>query len=196
MNELILATNNQGKINELSELLAPIHCLSQSQLGIISASENGLSFIENALIKARHASAHAGKPALADDSGLVVPALNGAPGIYSSRYAGSNATDRENSFLLLKNMADFQGKQREAYFYCALALIQHDKDPTPIIATGLFKGLIHDEYIGLGGFGYDPIFYVQEYQCTAAQLPANIKNTISHRAKALNQLRQFIQNIQ
>lgn len=196
MKEIILATSNQGKIKELNELLAPVHCISQSSIGIVDAIENGLSFIENALIKARHASLYAKKPALADDSGLVVPALNGEPGIYSSRYSGSNATDQENIDLLLKNMAHLQGKQRHAYFYCAMVFVQHAKDPTPVIATGVFKGIIHPESLGSGGFGYDPIFYVEEYQCTAAQLPANIKNTISHRAKALSQLRELMQNIQ
>lgn len=195
MKEIVLATSNQGKINELNALLAPLRCLAQSSLGVSDAVEDGLSFIENALIKARHASFYTEKPALADDSGLVVPALNGAPGIYSARYAGAQATDEENIHLLLKNMAHLQGSQREAYFYCAMALVQHAKDPTPVIATGMFKGIIHAEACGAHGFGYDPIFYVEEYQCTAAQLPATIKNTISHRAQALSQLRELIQQI-
>lgn len=195
MKEIVLATSNQGKINELNALLAPLRCLAQSSLGVSDAVEDGLSFIENALIKARHASFYTEKPALADDSGLVVPALNGAPGIYSARYAGAQATDEENIHLLLKNMAHLQGSQREAYFYCAMALVQHAKDPTPVIATGMFKGIIHAEACGVHGFGYDPIFYVEEYQCTAAQLPATIKNTISHRAQALSQLRELIQQI-
>lgn len=195
MKEIVLATSNQGKINELNALLAPAHCLAQSSLGVSDAVEDGLSFIENALIKARHASLHTKKPALADDSGLVVPALNGAPGIYSARYAGAQATDQENIHLLLKNMAHLQGSLREAYFYCAMALVQHAKDPTPIVATGMFKGIIHAEPSGAQGFGYDPIFYVEEYQCTAAQLPATIKNTISHRAQALSQLRALIQQM-
>ncbi len=194
INELVLATSNQGKINELNALLAPIHCVSQTTLGINDAVEDGLSFIENALIKARHASFYAQKPALADDSGLVVPALNGEPGIYSSRYAGNNATDKENIDLLLKNMAHLHGEQRQAYFYCAIAFVMHAKDPTPVIATGIFKGTIHANALGEGGFGYDPIFYVPEYQCTAAQLPAKLKNNISHRAQALQQLRLLIQN--
>ena len=189
MKEIILATSNAGKIKELQSLLAPVHCIGQNTLGISSAEENGLSFIENALIKARHASLMSGKPALADDSGLVVPSLNGAPGIYSARYAGVDATDEDNIKLLLANMAHLLSEQRQAYFYCAIALVQHATDPTPIIATGRFLGSISTGAAGEGGFGYDPIFYVKEYQCTAAQLPANIKNTISHRAQALNQLR-------
>jgi len=195
MKELILATSNKGKIKEFQDLLAPIHCITQTSLGVTDAEETGLSFIENALIKARNASLHTGKPALADDSGLVVPALEGNPGIYSSRYAGVHATDKENIDLLLNNMAHLKPDQRKAYFYCAIALIQHKKDPIPIIATGLFRGVISQEPLGDGGFGYDPVFFVQEYECTAAQLPANIKNTISHRAKALSQLRHLIHNL-
>ncbi len=195
MKEIILATSNTGKIKELNEILAPIQCIAQNTLGITSAEETGLSFIENALIKARHASSSAGKPALGDDSGLVVAALNGEPGIFSSRYAGNDATDEENVTLLLSNMANLKSSQREAYFYCAMALVQNATDPTPIIATGIFKGLIATNPSGDGGFGYDPIFYVSEYECTAAQLPASIKNTISHRAKALGQLRLLTQNL-
>lgn len=192
MNELILATSNSGKIKELTTLLAPIHCVSQSQLGIQDAEETGLSFIENAIIKARHASTIAQKPALADDSGLVVPALNGAPGIYSARYAGLHAQDKDNLFLLLQRMEHIALEHRAAYFYCAIALVRHATDPTPIIATGLFHGRISMSPSGDQGFGYDPIFYVKEHQCTAAQLPAEIKNKISHRAKALQQLKQLI----
>lgn len=195
MKKIILATSNPGKIKELSSLLAPIECIPQANLNISDALENGLSFIENALIKARHASLYANKPALADDSGLVVPALNGAPGIYSARYAGSDATDAENIHLLLENMMNFTHDQREAWFYCAIALVQHPKDPTPLIATGICKGVIHIKPDGEEGFGYDPIFYIPEYQCTMAQLPAKLKNNISHRAQALRQLRNYIQNL-
>jgi len=194
MKDIILATSNKGKIKELADLLAPIHCIAQTDLGISSADETGLSFIENAIIKARHASLCAGKPALADDSGLVVPALNGKPGIYSARYAGINATDEDNIHLLLEKMSPLESKARAAYFYCAIALVQHEKDPTPMIATGLINGLITTSASGNKGFGYDPVFYIAEYECTAAQLPTAIKNTISHRAKALNQLRILMQN--
>lgn len=191
MNELILATSNQGKINELNHLLAPIRCISQASLGIADAEEDGLSFIENALIKARHASFHANKPALADDSGIVVPYLHGKPGIYSARYAGENATDQQHIDLLLKNMIHLQGAQREAFFYCAIAYVHDAQDPTPVIATGRLKGIIHTEAMGVAGFGYDPIFYLPEYQCTVAQLAVTIKNTISHRAKALGEFREL-----
>ncbi|KTC78422.1 RdgB/HAM1 family non-canonical purine NTP pyrophosphatase [Legionella cincinnatiensis] len=195
MKKIVLATSNSGKIKELNALLNPIECIPQTTLGISDAVENGLSFIENALIKARHASLYANEPALADDSGLVVPALNGAPGIYSARYAGNHATDVENINLLLENMLQLTNEQREAWFYCAIALVQQAKDPTPIIATGICKGFIHDIPTGDGGFGYDPIFYLPEYQCTMAQLPAKLKNNISHRAQALKQLRNYIQNL-
>ncbi|MDI1352942.1 MAG: RdgB/HAM1 family non-canonical purine NTP pyrophosphatase [bacterium] len=195
MKELILATSNSGKVNELSQILAPIKCITQTSLNISSVEETGLSFIENAILKARHASLIANKPALADDSGLVVPALNGAPGIYSSRYAGINASDNENIQLLLHSMSQLINKQRLAYFYCAIALVQHAQDPTPIISTGIFYGTITTEQLGDAGFGYDPIFYIPEYQCTAAQLSASIKNTISHRAKALRELSNLIPNL-
>lgn len=195
MKEIILATSNSGKIKEFQHLLAPVQCIAQNTLGIPSPEENGLSFIENAIIKARHATLLAHKPALADDSGLVIPALNGEPGIYSSRYAGVDATDKDNIDLLLANMAHLHLEQRQAFFYCAIALVQHATDPTPIIAIGRFDGSISISASGEEGFGYDPIFYVSEYQCTAAQLPATIKNTISHRAKALNQLRALTPNL-
>lgn len=195
MREIILASGNTGKIRELSALLVPISCISQNDLGISSAEETGLSFVENAIIKARHVSSLAGKPALADDSGLVVPALDGDPGIYSARYAGPQANDRSNIELLLERMSHLQGEQRKAYFFCAIALVHHAKDPTPIITTGVFHGHITKQPSGNNGFGYDPVFYADEFQCTVAELPANIKNTITHRAKALNQLRDLIPDL-
>lgn len=195
MNTVILATSNKGKIKELSALLAPITCIAQTDLGISDADEIGLSFIENAIIKARHASRQAKKPALADDSGLVVPALQGAPGIYSARYSGAQANDWNNIQLLLANMAHLAKEQRSAYFYSAIAIVQHETDPTPIIATGVCHGEITSQPFGTDGFGYDPIFFVPQYQCTAAQLSASIKNTISHRAQALNQLSTILPNL-
>lgn len=195
MKELILASGNSGKLRELQSLLHPIHCIAQTTLHIPSVEETGLSFIENALLKARHASLIAKKPALADDSGLVVPALEGAPGIYSARYAGLEATDKDNLLLLLNNMAHLPSQQRQAYFYCAIALVQHAKDPTPLISTGLVQGHIAMEASGDKGFGYDPIFFLDQYQCTMAQLSDEIKNKISHRAIALAQLKQQIQDL-
>ncbi len=192
MDEIIVATNNSGKLKEIQAILSPIRCIPQGLLNIHSAEETGLSFVENALIKARHASFHANKPALGDDSGLVVPALDGAPGIYSARFAGLHASDEDNNRLLLEKMQHLQSHQRQAYFYCAMALVQEAKDPTPVIATGIFKGFIAQELSGDLGFGYDPLFYCEEYHCTAAQLPATIKNQISHRAKALQQMRDLL----
>ena len=192
MKELILASSNTGKMLEFQAILHPIHCLLQSSLGIESIEETGLSFIENAILKARHASRLAGKAALADDSGLVVPALHGEPGIYSARYAGPHASDKDNMLLLLNKLAPMPDEERGAYFYCALALVKDADDPTPIVATGQFKGVIVKEPQGSNGFGYDPIFYVPEQACTVAQLPAAIKNKMSHRALALAQLRHHL----
>ncbi|KTD35079.1 deoxyribonucleotide triphosphate pyrophosphatase [Legionella nautarum] len=190
MKEIILATSNRGKIAELEAILSSWRCIPQRSLGISDAEETGLSFIENAIIKARHASQHANKPALADDSGLVVHALNGAPGIYSARFAGTNASDEANINLLLDKLAHTPDSQRQAFYYCAIAFVQHAEDPTPIIATGKFSGTISKTRRGEEGFGYDPIFYLANHHCTVAQLPAKLKNTISHRAQALNQLRK------
>lgn len=188
MKELVLATNNPHKIAELRALLSPIACIPQPHLGITAAEETAFSFIENAIIKARHASLATGKPALADDSGLVVEALHGQPGIYSSRFAGEQATDAQNIDLLLEKLAKVPDEKRQAYFYCAIVLLQHATDPTPYIALGKLPGLILNKPMGNQGFGYDPIFYLPSLQCSMAQLDALTKNTISHRAQALNKL--------
>lgn len=195
MKEIILATSNKGKIRELTALLYSWHCIPQNDLAIGDADETGLSFIENAIIKARHASRLADKPALADDSGLVVPALHGEPGIYSARYAGMGAKDSDNIHLLLEKLANVPESQRQAYFYCAIAFVEQAKDPTPLIATGQWWGTISLEPSGDAGFGYDPLFYIPSHHCTAAQLPAKIKNTISHRAQALEQLRKVFSDL-
>lgn len=195
MQEIILATSNQGKIAEFQAILSPIHCLSQSQFGIEPVEETGLSFVENALLKARHVSQITNKPALADDSGLVVHALGGKPGIYSARYAGLGANDSDNIALLLEQLKDTPLAKRQAFFYCALVLVQHANDPIPIIACGQLKGVIAAERSGEYGFGYDPIFYLPSQRCTAAELPPEIKNTLSHRARALEQLRQQLLSV-
>lgn len=192
MKELILATSNLGKLAEFQSMLAPIHCIAQNTLGIDNVEETGLSFIENALLKARHASRLSHLPALADDSGLVVPALQGAPGIYSARFAGLGATDEENIQRLLDKLTHVEA--REAYFYCALVLVREPNDPTPIFATGKLLGQISLKPAGDQGFGYDPVFYLPQYECTVAELPTTIKNTISHRAIALKQLQQQIRH--
>lgn len=191
MPEIILATSNSGKIIELQNLLAPIKCIPQQTLGIDDADETGLSFIENAIIKARHASRIAKKPALADDSGLCVGALGGKPGIYSARFAGEHASSEENIALLLERLAHLPNEQRPAFFYCAIVVVQHEHDPTPLVATGKLTGQISQRRHGQSGFGYDPVFYLPEYDCTVAELPAEIKNRISHRAQALKKLEQI-----
>lgn len=185
---LILATSNAGKIKELQALLPKFNCIPQTTLGIEDAEETGLSFIENAILKARHASRMSKAAALADDSGLVVDALQGAPGIYSARFAGLKANAQDNIDLLLSRMEDVIDEQRTASFYCAIAMVQHAEDPTPLIATGFCAGLITRICQGQQGFGYDPVFYLPTYQCTMAEITSEIKNTISHRAIALRSL--------
>ena len=187
MKKIILATSNAGKIAELQSLLSPTECVPQSELGIQDAEETGLSFIENALIKARHASRLSGEPALADDSGLVVPALNGRPGIYSARFAGKNASDADNIERLLQELRLKQTSDRKAFFYCAIALVSHADDPTPMVATGTLHGIITEAPSGNKGFGYDPVFYLPSYECTLAELSTTEKNIVSHRAQALKQ---------
>ena len=193
MNPLIIASSNPGKIIEIQALLPSFQCISQPSLHIEDAEETGLSFIENAIIKARHASRCARLPALGDDSGLVVDALNGEPGIYSARFAGLAANPIDNINLLLKRLADVPDEQRHAYFYCAIAFVKHANDPTPLIATGQLIGQIAQTCQGDHGFGYDPVFYLPNEQCTLAQLPPSLKNTLSHRAMALKQLRAHLQ---
>jgi XTP/dITP diphosphohydrolase len=195
MKTLVLATHSRGKIAELTALLAPIACIPQSDLHISEAAETGLTFVENALIKARHASHHSNYPALADDSGLVVDALNGRPGIYSARFAGSNATDAENIQKLLTVMQDLGTDNRHAYFYCATVLVRYPDDPTPIVTFGRLDGIIVQQSQGDQGFGYDPIFFLPKYGKTLAQLALQEKNKFSHRAQALEKLRlEFFNN--
>lgn len=181
---VVLASGNAGKLAELSALLAPlgVELTSQQALGISEADETATSFIENALIKARHAAGASGKPAIADDSGIVVPALSGAPGVRSARYAGSNSDAAANNRKLV---AALQGiDDRRAYFYCALVFMRAHDDPAPLIATAQWHGRIVDAARGSGGFGYDPLFQVDGLNLTAAQLTAPLKNQISHRGKA------------
>ncbi|WP_430876256.1 XTP/dITP diphosphatase [Gilliamella sp. G0441] len=190
MQKIVLATNNQGKVNELQNLLADagFDIVAQSQFNLPDADETGLTFVENAIIKARYAAKLTGLPAIADDSGLVVEALNGQPGIYSARYAGEHGNDESNNQKLLQALQPIPKEKRSAYFYCALVFIQHEKDPTPIICLGKWNGLILNELKGKGGFGYDPLFYIPELNCTAAELTKEQKSNISHRGQALKQL--------
>lgn len=188
MMTVVLASSNQGKCKEFAELLKglSIDLIPQSAFKVQDAQETGLTFIENALIKARHAAQETGLPALADDSGLVVDALNGEPGIYSARYAGEEANAKNNIEKLLQAM---QGvKHRQAAFHCVLAFMRHAKDPTPIICHGKWQGLILDQARGVQGFGYDPIFYLPSEQKSVAELDSSLKNRLSHRAMAFNQL--------
>ncbi len=185
---VVLASNNPGKLAELKVLIAPLglDAVSQRDLGIPSAPETRTTFIENALEKARHVSAAAGRPAIADDSGLAVPALGGAPGVLSARYAGESATDSENNAKLIAAMADVD--DRRASFHCAVVFMRAPDDPVPVIATAAWSGRIVAEPRGGGGFGYDPHFFVDETGCTAAELDPSVKNEISHRGQAMRAL--------
>lgn len=190
MQKLVLASGNQGKLKEFNQLLAQcgFEVVPQSDFDTPEAEETGLSFVENAIIKARNASRHTGLPALADDSGLEVDALNGQPGIYSARFAGPQNNDADNNSKLLSLLADTPEQERNARFQCLLVMVRHAEDPTPLICQGTWRGRILFEARGDNGFGYDPLFFVPEKNCSSAELPATIKNSISHRGKALAQL--------
>lgn len=187
---IVLASNNAGKLRELNQLLQDLACevVPQSSLGVPEAEETGLSFVENALLKARNAAAHTGLPALADDSGLEVDALNGAPGIYSARYAGEGASDQANVEKLLAALEGVADAQRGARFQCLIVYLRHAEDPTPLICQGTWEGRILHTPRGDQGFGYDPVFYVPGQDCASAQLPPAIKNRLSHRGQALRRL--------
>ncbi len=190
--KIVLATGNAGKVAELSHMLAPWGCevVTQSSLGVTDAEETGLTFIENAILKARHAAAITGLPAIADDSGLAVDALGGAPGIYSARFAGAGATDADNIKLLLEKLAAVPAESRQAQFHCVLVYLRHAGDPTPLVSHGIWAGEIAFEPKGNHGFGYDPVFWLPELGKTAAQLEKAHKQQLSHRGKALALLQQ------
>jgi XTP/dITP diphosphohydrolase len=192
MPKLVLATSNAGKLAELHPLLAEagFELVTQGDLGVGDAVEDGRSFLENAIIKARHASEATGLPALGDDSGLVVDALGGAPGLYSARYAGRHGDSAANNAKLLSEMEGLVGARRRAHFYCVLVLLRHANDPQPLIAEGLWPGLVLDAPRGKGGFGYDPVFFVPAHGMSAAELEPHLKNRISHRGQALARLRE------
>jgi XTP/dITP diphosphohydrolase len=183
---IVLATGNHGKLREFKALLAPhaLEIVPQSDFAVPEADETGLTFVENAIIKARNASAHTGLPAIADDSGIEVDHLNGAPGIYSARYAGDGGSAANNR-KLLEAMAGVPTAQRTARFQCLLVYLRHADDPTPIICQGTWEGRILEAETGGGGFGYDPLFHVTATNCGAAELDADHKNAISHRGQAL-----------
>jgi len=197
--EIVLASANPGKLRELRALLAPlgIRLLSQGELAIPSVPENGLSFEENALLKARHAARRAGLPALADDSGLEVDALDGAPGIYSARYAGPGATDADNNRLLLRELEGVPDARRGARFRCCIAYLRRADDPAPLICQGVWEGRIVSSAGarvggGANGFGYDPLFYLPQLGCTSADLAPACKNRLSHRGQAIGKLAQSL----
>ncbi|WP_241578835.1 RdgB/HAM1 family non-canonical purine NTP pyrophosphatase [Rosenbergiella nectarea] len=193
---VVLATGNAGKVSELAELLRDfgLTITAQTELGVGSVEETGLTFIENALIKARHAARVTGLPAIADDSGLAVDALQGAPGIYSARYAGEAACDKDNLNKLLTAMQEVPDAQRQAAFHCVLVYLTHADDPTPIVCYGRWPGMIARQPSGQGGFGYDPIFYVPEQQKCAAEMSKAEKSALSHRGQALQQLMEALRN--
>lgn len=190
MSTLVLATSNLGKIREFDSLLAPLgwQVKPQGDWGLVTPEETGLTFVENALLKARYAAQHTGLAAIAEDAGLVVPALDGAPGLYSSRFAGETATDGQNIQLLMQKMQGLS--QRQAYFISVIVFLRHAHDPDPILAQGRWHGEILSQPQGDGGFGYDPVFAVPGLAKSAAQLDKGQKNTLSHRAQAVQHLLQ------
>ena len=183
---VVLASSNKGKVKEFGELLASrdMTVVPQTDFGVPDAEETGLTFVENAILKARNAAAHTGLPAIADDSGLEVDYLNGAPGIYSARYAGDGGSEANNAKLLAA-LAEVSTEQRGARFQCLLVYLRHADDPTPIICQGTWEGRILTGLKGEAGFGYDPLFWVPEEGCSAAELSAERKNELSHRGQAL-----------
>jgi len=189
--KIVLATGNQGKVKELANMLQDLTLtvVPQSDFNVSEVAETGTTFVENAIIKARHAAKITGLPAIADDSGLAVDYLQGAPGIYSARFAGENATDDDNINKLLRDLKDVSAAQRKARFLCVLVFMRHANDPTPIICQGEWHGFITQQRSGDQGFGYDPVFYVEQQQMTSAQLPRELKNQLSHRGKALELLK-------
>jgi len=195
MKKIILATSNLGKVRELNSMLdGHYDVVSQTDMEVEEVPETGASFVENALIKARNASSQSKLPALADDSGLVVDSLNGEPGIYSARYAGENATDEDNIVKLLARMDDEDN--RSARFWCAMVYVRYASDPEPVIVEKSWEGQILRELKGSNGFGYDPIFYLPELNCTSAQLSAEEKNRISHRGQALKEILKHLLSLE
>ncbi len=188
--KIVLASGNPGKLREIKAIFSeqPYQLVAQKDFSVSDADETGLTFVENALIKARHAADHTGLIALADDSGIEVDYLKGAPGIYSARFAGQPCDDQANNDKLLSELRDVPPEQRTARFQCVLVLLRHANDPTPLICSGTWEGIIVDNPQGINGFGYDPLFHVPTHGCTSAELPPEIKNELSHRGQALRKL--------
>ncbi len=185
--KIVLATGNQGKVWECQAFFADLslEIIPMSTYLVPSIAETGETFVENAILKARNAARHTDLPAIADDSGLQVKALNGAPGIYSARYAGPNATAASNNQRLLTEMSEVPESERQASFVCVMVYVEHATDPTPIICQGVWSGRVLQELTGDNGFGYDPVFWIDEENCSAAQLSVERKNQLSHRGQAL-----------
>lgn len=192
--QIVLASGNAKKVAELQSLLGELHMTvtPQTELGVSDAIEVGTTFVENAITKARHAAVKTGLPAIADDSGISVSALDGRPGVYSARFAGEHATDQQNLELLLSELNGVPRAQRQATFWCVLVYMRHADDPTPLICTGSWTGEITTSAQGTAGFGYDPVFWVEEAGKTAAELTSAEKNSLSHRGKALRQLQALL----
>lgn len=190
--QIVLASGNPGKIKEIQAILQSHPIVPQSQFKVEEAEETGSTFVENAIIKARNAALHSGLPAIADDSGLVVDALDGAPGVISARYAGVGASDQDNLNKLLRDMQGISEPLRSARFICVLVFMEHANDPCPVIAQGVWEGRILAEAVGENGFGYDPVFWVPEKNCASAELTPQEKNAISHRGQALNRLMELM----
>lgn len=190
LKQFVLASSNQGKLREINQVLSglDIHAVPQTEYKVPDAEETGLTFVENAILKARNAARHTGLPALADDSGIEVDFLKGEPGIYSARYAGNGASDKDNLDKLLDVLKGVPDEQRTARFQCLMVFMEHESDPTPIICQGTWEGQILHEPRGENGFGYDPIFYVPDHDCSSAELQPEVKNRISHRGQALQKL--------
>ncbi|WP_415886679.1 XTP/dITP diphosphatase [Neptuniibacter sp. QD37_6] len=194
INKIVLASGNKGKLKEFNQVLADldVEVVPQSEFNVSDADETGLSFVENAILKARHAAEVTGLPALADDSGLEVDALQGAPGIYSARFSGEGATDAKNNELLLEKLEGIPSEQRSARFRCVLVFMRHANDPTPLICQGSWEGTILEQASGSNGFGYDPLFWIPELEKASAELAPEQKNQLSHRGQAVQLLKQSI----
>ena len=195
--EIVVASGNPGKLREFSRLFSAHHIrvLPQSAFAVPAVAETGTSFEDNALLKARHAAGYARRPVVADDSGIEVDVLNGEPGVYSARYAGEGATDDDNLQLLLRNIAAAGAREPAARFRCVMAYARAADDPEPLLAQGVWEGYIVDKPAGDNGFGYDPVFYVPTHACTSAQLSPAVKNAISHRGQALQNLLEIMNEV-
>lgn len=195
MQTIVIASSNAGKLREFQQLLSGsgFQVVPQSDFEVKDANETGITFVENAIIKARHACTQTGLPAIADDSGIEVDALNGRPGVYSARYSGVGASDTDNNVKLLAELANVSTEKRTARYHAVLAYMRHADDPTPVLCHGTWEGIILTEARGKNGFGYDPLFYVPSHNCTAAELEKAEKNRISHRGLAMAELLMRLQ---